>query len=448
MRIVPRSSIIIRDRQRKNILAATVNEMKESIFNRGLLQPPVCYEVAGDSGSIQYLLIAGETRIRAMDSLAEEERLFSCDRQPIGPGEIPILLCDLATLLQQKEAEFEENVVRSELSWQERAQALADIHELRKSSNPEQTQKQTAIELSSKGGIGTAKSPNRVKTLIRESVLIAPYLSDPTIANARNPNEARQLILKKEEEAANAILAKRTISKLPTKPDLEIRHADLESTLPQLDGNNFDLILADPPYGIGAGGGGFRSRTVHHHNYVDDLETARRIAISILTEGFRICKSRANLFLFTDIRHWDFLQLAAARIGWAPFPRPIIWGKSDSEGLAPWGASGPRITTEFIFFATKGQKGLLASPIDYQRVNRVPRHERIHAAEKPVELIRKLLECSTLPGDRVLDPCCGSGSTIVACKEMNRKALGLEKSEDYYRTAMSNLYGETKNAQV
>jgi site-specific DNA-methyltransferase (adenine-specific) len=436
VRIVPRESIIIRDRQRKTTLPAKVNELKESISKLGLLQMPVCYEMPGG----QYLLVAGGTRIKAIDSLAGEDRIFSCNRQPIAPGEVPILLADLDTLLSQKEAEFEENVVRSELTWQERMQALSDIHHLRLGANPEQTHQQTANELAEKGGVEAARSPSRLREVIRQSVLIAPHLSDPTIANARNANEARQLILKKEEERANAILAKRSIGKLAAKPDIEIRHADLETTLPLLDEEQFDLILADPPYGIAASGGGFRGRTVHHHNYDDDPATAKRVAQAILTEGFRITKQRSNIFLFTDIANWDWLQRISAQIGWTPFRRPLIWGKSDSEGLAPWGSSGPRITTELIFFATKGQKGLLASPIDYIRVNRVSRSERIHAAEKPVELIRKLLECSTLPGDRVIDPCCGSGSTLIACREMGRTALGLEKDETYYNTAMSNVY--------
>lgn len=436
MRIVPRESIVVKDRQRKAISTQKVNELKESIGKGVLLQPPVCFPLAGD----QYLLIVGETRLKAIDALASESRLFSCDDQPIAPGEVPIIVANLETLLQQKEAEFDENAIRTELSWQERTMALAEIHALRKSQNPEQTQQDTANELAAAGSAPGLKTPGAIRETIRQSVLLAEHLNDPTIAQARNANEARQLIFKKEQEKVNAILASRQLGKLSAPPPIEIRKADLEEALPLLDPEQFDLIVADPPYGIGAGSGGFRGRTVHHHNYDDDEETARRLYKCILTEGFRVTKHRANLFLFTDIKMWDWLQRTSAQIGWTPFRRPLIWGKSDSEGLAPWGSEGPRITTEFIFFATRGQKGLLSSPIDYIRVNRVSRSERIHAAEKPVELLRKLLECSTLPGDRILDCCCGSGSTLVAAKELGRRALGIEKDETYYNTAMSNVY--------
>jgi site-specific DNA-methyltransferase (adenine-specific) len=437
MKIVPREHIIILERQRKQTRPGAVNELKESIKKGVLLNAPVCVEdVPG-----RYLLVAGETRLKAIDALAAEGAIFSYNRQPIAPGEVPIVLAELETTLQQKEAELDENIIRYELTWQERAQALADIHALRVAANPEQTHKQTAEELVQKGNVSGLNTANSLRERIRQSILIAPHLSNPVVANARNANEARQLILKQEQERAEAILAKRRLGQLPQKPDIELRQGDLEAVLPLLDEQQFDLILADPPYGIGASGGGFRSRTVHHHNYDDTPEYARRLLQCILTEGFRISKQRANCFIFTDISHWDWLQRISAQIGWTPFRRPLIWGKSDSEGLAPWGASGPRITTDFIFFATKGQKGLLASPIDYIRVNRVSRSERIHAAEKPVELVRKLLECSTLPGDSVLDPCCGSGSTLIGARETGRKALGIEKDSEYFNTAMANVYG-------
>ena len=431
---IPRDKLIIQDRQRKKIGTAALNELKESIAKSGLIHPPSVFPL--DDGS--YLLVAGERRTRAIDLLRKENRDILHDGKATPEGYIPVTHTHLATDGERKEAELDENIIREEITWQERAAALADIHNLRRAANVGQTFTETAKEIAAKGG---GASVDWTRTAIREAVLVSEHLANPAIANARNFREAHALVLKQENERANAILAQRRLATMPAKPDVELRNGDLEEVLPKLDGDTFDLIIADPPYGIDASGGGFRSRTVHHHNYQDDEATARRLAQAILTEGFRLTKFRANIFLFTDVKHWDWLQRIAAQIGWTPFRRPLIWGKSDSEGLAPWGAQGPRITTEFIFFATKGEKGLLASPIDYLRVNRVPRHERIHAAEKPVELICKLLECATLPGDRVLDPCCGSGSTLVACREMSRRALGIEKDPDYFNTAMANVHG-------
>lgn len=432
MYFVPRDQIEIKDRQRKKISTPELNELKESILQRGLLMAPALREL--DNGKL--LLVAGERRIRAMELIYKEGKTFRYNGEDIPSGTIPYTLISGDELLA-KEAELDENIQRVDLSWQEKCEALASIHADKQVLNPKQTYSETAVEVSK----ATKISPAVARTRIREAVIISEHLADPAIANARSAAEAHTLILKKEEERVNAELARRRLAKMEVRPDISITHGDMLEVMAKMDAGQFDLINADPPYGIEAGGGGFRGRTVHHHNYKDDEETAWNIQKFILTEGFRVTKLQANIFMFTDIKWWNRLQTVAAQIGWTPFARPIIWGKSDSEGLAPWGAQGPRITTEFIFFATKGQKGLIASPIDYLRVNRVARHERIHAAQKPVELHKKLIECSTLPGDLILDPCCGSGSMLVAAKELKRRARGIEKDESYYNTAMSNVYG-------
>jgi site-specific DNA-methyltransferase (adenine-specific) len=335
--------------------------------------------------------------------------------------------------------ELSENVHRENLSWQDRAAAYAELHTMRLSENPAQTLVDTKKELIEMG------APMKLTTNaseIREAQVIADHLDDPKIANARNAREALQLIYKKEEEKIQAVLVKRQLLTLTEKPSIEIRHGDLLTILPNLSPSQFDLVCADPPYGIGASSGGFRQRTVHHHNYEDTPANAQTIAQCILTEGFRLTKPRANLFIFCDIDLFGWLRDAAANMGWTPFRRPLIWQKSESEGMAPWGSLGPRITTEFIFYATKGQRGMTASPVDWFAEKRVPRNERLHAAEKPVDLLKRLIELTTLPGDRILDPCCGSGSALVAAKELQRGGLGIEQDETYFNTALVNVHSK------
>lgn len=441
MQIISCDNVVVQKRQRSVIASVGLNELIESILTSGLLHPPVVFPMKDG----KFLLVAGERRYRAIHKIHESNKIFSCDGKPIAPGEIPVTFTDLETEVDRSKAEYAENTAREDLDWKDQTRALAGLHNMRLEENPEHTKTNTAKEVAEAGKqsvVGTSKSVSHLRGLVRESLIINEHLNDPAIQKARNASEAYTLILKKEEEKLNSLVAKRRIAAMPEKPDLEIRHGSLLDMLPQLDGEQFDLEIADPPYGIEAGGGGFRSRTVHHHNYQDDIDHAKEIAKAIIVEGFRICKPRANLFMFCDIDLFPWLKTICGQVGWTPFRRPLIWGKSDSEGLAPWGSNGPRITTEFILYATKGQRGLISSPIDYLRVNRVPRNERIYAAEKPVELLRTLIECSTLPGDRVIDPCCGSGSTIVACRETRRTGLGIEKDESAYNTAMSNLHRE------
>jgi DNA modification methylase len=445
-RKVARSTIVIPpNRQRKDVSQKHINELKESILQRGLLHPP---GVDPNLEEGKNVILVGECRIMAIDLIAKEGKIFRCDGEEVKPGEIPVTLVTDLQELERREAEFDENVIRAALTWQEESEALAEMHRLRVARNPQQTVVATATELVNKSTQVTRIPVTTVRGMenkIAEAVLISKHLEDPAIQKARNAREARTLVLKKEEDAMLAELAKRRIAAMGTKPDIEIRHGDCLQILPQLDEKMFDLICTDIPYGISASGGGFRARTVHHHNYEDTPLISKQLAQTILLEGFRVTKPRANIFMFCSIQiGWEWLQYLAKNVGWTPWQDPLIWWKSESEGLAPWGKSGPRRTYESIFYATKGEKGLISSPTDVFRVNRVPRHERIFAAEKPVELMRQLVECSTLPGDLVLDPCAGSGSTLVACRETRRKALGIELDENIYKTAMANVYKEGK----
>lgn len=440
MPLIELKQLEIRTRQRKESSQADIGKKKESILAFGLFHAP---GVWFDESRGVYVLSFGEQRTRAIQQIAKEGRTFCFDGQVIQPGFIPVVtVSEALTTAQRFEVELHENTHRTDLDWKDLQRALADLHTMKKSSNPSQTPEQTGEHAKNIGALKPDTGPTYAASLVRQATMVAAHLDDPKIAGARNANEAFQLVIKQQEERVLRELTERRLAVNPeAKKEQEIILGDMFEALPTLPPGQFDLILPDPPYGIDANTGGFRSRTVHHHNYDDTEEYAREVYKLILIEGFRLTKPRANLLMFFDISLFDWLKSTAANMGWVPFPRPMIWGKSDSEGLAPWGSAGPRLTTEFIFFATKGQKGLVASPTDYLRFNRVARDERSFAAEKPIDLLRKLIECSTLPGDYVLDPCCGSGTALLAAKQLRRRALGIEKDETTYNTAISRVYG-------
>lgn len=436
MRKVLRSQIDIPDRrQRREISPASLQELKFDIYSFGLLHAPVV-QAKGD----RFILVAGERRLRTIDLIAAENLLFDYDRNVIAPGEVPIVeINDAFSTIQLQGAELSENVARVELPWQDKVAALAYIHELKVAANPAQTVIDTAREIVADGKEANSETTARttvesVRKGVAEANVVARHLSDPAIAKARNATEAFNLVIAKEQKAFQAELIKRRGPIVGSS--FEVRHGSLLDILPKLEAGFVDTILADPPYGIGVNSQGFRGRTVHHHNYDDSPDAAKQILTCIISEGFRVTKSRANMFIFCDIDLFGWLKDACLRAGWEPFRTPITWGKSDSEGMAPWGREGFRRTTEWILFARKGQKGLFHPPIDYLRHNRVGRAEREYGPEKPLPLLKELLSASTLPGDLVLDPCCGSGSTLLAAKHLKMRALGIEVDERAYNIAL------------
>lgn len=70
--------------------------------------------------------------------------------------------------------------------------------------------------------------------------------------------------------------------------------------------------------------------------------------------------------------------------------------------------------------------------IDWERDENT---EKLHPTQKPVKLLKKLIEIFTDEGDIVIDPCAGSGSTLIAAIELNRKAYGFEIKKDFHKKA-------------
>ena len=76
--------------------------------------------------------------------------------------------------------------------------------------------------------------------------------------------------------------------------------------------------------------------------------------------------------------------------------------------------------------------------IDWERDTETP---KVHPTQKPVALLKKLIALFTDEGDTVIDPCCGSGSTLLAAMTLNRKSYGFEVDKNFYTDAINKLLG-------
>jgi DNA modification methylase/ParB-like chromosome segregation protein Spo0J len=429
MRLTHSSTILVGERQRKEIGQKALDELKRSIVSKGLLHPPVL--------TSELELVAGERRLRAMQQLHEEGIPFWCDQQQVPANNIPYLLIEDLTSADLAEAELEENILRAPLTMLEEVQAKALIHELRKQQNPSQTIEATAAEISLVTGI----SQSGASRDLRKSLLIANNLSNPKVQRAKSKDEAYRALLDEAETVFQANLQKSVV-----KADLnhQLIHGDCLKELPKLANNLVSTIISDPPYGIKADKQGKES----NHYYDDDPATALPICEAIIREGFRISRSRAILFMFCDVDHFIHLRTYAAQHAWTPWPKPLIWHKGDN-GHAPWGRAGFRRTYEMLLFAVKGQAELRTfggkDVFDFPSVSR---GDRLHAAEKPHDLLSHLISISTLPGELVLDPCAGSGSIIPAAVERNVRTICIERDHASYALAVGRLAGRNPSRDL
>ena len=64
---------------------------------------------------------------------------------------------------------------------------------------------------------------------------------------------------------------------------------------------------------------------------------------------------------------------------------------------------------------------------------------KIHPTQKPIPVLKRLIGLFTDPGDVVIDPCAGSGSTLRAAYEMGRSAYGFEVDRKFFRAAQEKM---------
>lgn len=73
---------------------------------------------------------------------------------------------------------------------------------------------------------------------------------------------------------------------------------------------------------------------------------------------------------------------------------------------------------------------------------------KIHPTQKPVKVLKKLIRIFTDPGDVVIDPCCGSGTTLRAAKELGRNSYGFEIDKKFYTLAKDEMLTEKPTDQI
>ena len=81
--------------------------------------------------------------------------------------------------------------------------------------------------------------------------------------------------------------------------------------------------------------------------------------------------------------------------------------------------------------------------MDWGRDNETP---KIHPTQKPVGLLSRLIEIFTDPGDVIIDPCCGSGSTLRAAMMLNRRAYGFEIKKEFVMKAQEVMFNNIQKS--
>lgn len=213
-------------------------------------------------------------------------------------------------------------------------------------------------------------------------------------------------------------------------------HAKAEHVLPTLTTESFDLICTDPPYGEDFTSG-FRSESF---GTIDNDSQADRATIhEVLRECVRLVGQNRHLYVFGPADVLEGLKVSDTA--------DLVWDKGvigPGNLQSTWGPAHESITFAISKHRHAGQTGS-SSPAVRLRKGSVLRFMRPtgrkvrHPNEKPVALLRELIESSTRAGDIVLDPFAGSAATGVATLLTGRRAVLVESDKRWLDLAIARL---------
>lgn len=236
-------------------------------------------------------------------------------------------------------------------------------------------------------------------------------------------------------------LARRMKTKKEVREDAGVIQGNCLEELNKLESSSIDLIVTDPPYGIDIDESQVFDRMNETYVGFDDSEFATfDLLDKAFKEMFRVLKADSHMIVFFGIDKYTAIRTLLEKHGFKVHPFPLIWDKGSG--------SYPSQSTTFVhsyepfFHCIKGSRKLNGTPRDVFPVKRVPSNKKVHPTQKPTELLRDLIELCSLPGDVVLDPFSGSGSTLVAAKETGRGYLGIEVNPLYCEAARASLTKE------
>ncbi len=208
--------------------------------------------------------------------------------------------------------------------------------------------------------------------------------------------------------------------------DAVLLHGDALTLMGGLPAGSIDMILTDPPYGIS-----FQSnhRTEKHKKITGDnnIEWLDGWA----AELFRIAADNTAHYVFCSFHNIEHFKSALGRF--FNLKNILIWEKNNTSMGDLKGDFAPKY--EMIIFMHKGRR-LINGSRDANILKFSRTLNKLHPTQKPVDLLEYLICKFSSAGDVVFDPFMGSGSTGVACARTGRKFIGIERDDEYFKTAV------------
>ena len=219
--------------------------------------------------------------------------------------------------------------------------------------------------------------------------------------------------------------------------DWTLYEGDCLEVMRELPSESVDAVVTDPPYMIGASSvGDPRTKA----GTWADMENAAFWFSAWMRECKRLLKPTGYLLVFGNWRSIPTL-IRALSLAELPATSCMIW---DKLWIGPSGPAQLRPRYEIVMFAAMPQARIedrSAPDILAYKWQAGSMKTTKHPAEKPVGLLTQLIELVARPGEIVLDPFAGSGTTLVAAFKTGRNAIGIEREPEYCEIIRQRMAG-------
>ena len=207
---------------------------------------------------------------------------------------------------------------------------------------------------------------------------------------------------------------------------ITIYNADANALIDSL--GVFDAVITDPPYGLGEQGSGINKDRAKG-NYADFNDSPANVRDVIVPIIEALIKKTRCVILTPGIPCM------------ALYPQPQSFGciyQPASVGMQSFGNADAQPIFYYGLSATK--KKMMGTPCSIQNTKGAGNIN--HPCPKPLHVMESLIERFTLPGQTILDPFMGSGTTLLAAKNLNRKCVGIDITKHYCDIAVQRLSQE------
>ena len=454
-RAIAIKNIKIEDRQRGEISPERLKLLADSIEMDGLINPIF----VAKEGKGQYVLIAGERRLRAHELL--------------GIDKIRSTIIDAPAEERKQRIELIENTQRENLSWQDECMAVFDYYfymralpaqfsvekcaddlgytyrHMQKKINVAHALKKGDEQIRMASGFSAAYGilERQSSRAVSDEVANVTAILNKGGEIQEQPDGQIKVKLPPSLHKINVDKGNISDEVLIRDPGLDIVQGDSLELFSGYSDQPFNFVHCDFPYGINFHKSD-QGNPDDYGAYEDSPEVYFNLVSSLLENREKIFAPSSHLlfwFSFTirtkdgDFDNWTYLRETFTSAGFRVWPRPFIWLKADKSGIIPDPQRGPRRIYETCLFASRGDRKILKSTVDAVAVA-TERSSAVHLSIKPEPVLEPFFRMLVDGNTRFLDPTCGGGTAVCLADKMGADTVkGWELLTENVELAQNNL---------